>query len=59
MHGSRPVNSADCDLIVIGSGLYGLTVAEHIATLGRRVLILERRQHLGGNAESETEPATG
>uniref|UniRef100_UPI0031D847F2 FAD-dependent oxidoreductase n=1 Tax=Streptomyces hawaiiensis TaxID=67305 RepID=UPI0031D847F2 len=48
-----------CDLIVVGSGLYGLTVAERAATrLGKRVLVLERRPHLGGNAHSEREPTT-
>jgi UDP-galactopyranose mutase len=48
------------DLVVVGSGLYGLTVAERVATeLRRRVLVLERRSHLGGNAWSETDPATG
>jgi UDP-galactopyranose mutase len=48
------------DLVVVGSGLYGLTVAERVATeLGLRVLVLERRSHLGGNAWSETDPATG
>ncbi|TFV88088.1 UDP-galactopyranose mutase [Blastococcus sp. CT_GayMR20] len=50
----------DPDLIVVGSGLYGLTVAETISrTMGRRVLVLERRSHLGGNAWSEREPTTG
>lgn len=48
------------DLIVVGSGFFGLTVAERAATqLGKRVLILERRAHLGGNAYSEAEPTTG
>ncbi|MBX8996377.1 UDP-galactopyranose mutase [Corynebacterium testudinoris] len=48
------------DLIVVGSGLFGLTVAERAATqLGKRVLIVERREHLGGNAYSEAEPDTG
>ena len=47
-------------LVVVGSGLYGLTVAETFARVtGRRVLVLERRSHLGGNAWSETEPTTG
>jgi len=53
-------NSETYDLIVVGSGLYGLTVAERAATqLGKRVLIVERREHLGGNAYSEAEPETG
>lgn len=48
------------DLIVVGSGLFGLTVAERAASqLGKRVLIVERRTHLGGNAYSEAEPETG
>jgi UDP-galactopyranose mutase len=53
--------AADCpDLVVVGSGFFGLTVAERVASeLGRRVLVLERRQHIGGNAYSEVEPRTG
>ncbi|WKD59993.1 UDP-galactopyranose mutase [Corynebacterium caspium] len=48
------------DLFVVGSGLFGLTVAERAASqLGKRVLIVERRGHLGGNAYSENEPETG
>jgi UDP-galactopyranose mutase len=48
------------DLVIVGSGFFGLTVAERCATdLGLRVLILERRPHLGGNAYSEPEPQTG
>src|SRR3954467_7597182 len=47
-------------LVVVGSGLYGLTVAETVArTTGRRVMVLEKRSHLGGNAWSEEEPTTG
>jgi len=48
------------DLFVVGSGLFGLTVAERAASqLGKKVLIVERRDHLGGNAYSEAEPETG
>ena len=48
------------DLIVVGSGLFGLTVAERAASQwGKNVLIVERRPHLGGNAYSEAEPETG
>ncbi len=50
----------DADLVVVGSGLFGLTVAERCANdLGLRVLVLERRHHVGGNAYSEIEPQTG
>lgn len=48
------------DLVVVGSGFFGLTVAERCAAdLGLRVLVLERRDHIGGNAYSEDEPETG
>ncbi|WP_033436163.1 UDP-galactopyranose mutase [Saccharothrix sp. NRRL B-16314] len=51
---------AGFDLIVVGSGFFGLTVAERTASqLGKRVLVLERREHIGGNAYSEPEPETG
>ncbi|MGH3979755.1 MAG: UDP-galactopyranose mutase [Pseudonocardiaceae bacterium] len=47
-------------MIVVGSGFFGLTVAERVArVLNRRVLVLDRRDHIGGNAYSETEPETG
>ncbi|PKK15660.1 MAG: UDP-galactopyranose mutase [Thermomonospora sp. CIF 1] len=50
----------DADLVVVGSGFFGLTVAERCANLfGTRVLVLERRDHIGGNAYSESEPQTG
>lgn len=50
----------DFDLIVVGSGLYGLTMAERAANLlGIKVLIVEKRNHIGGNAWSEIEPQTG
>lgn len=52
--------NANYDLIVVGSGFFGLTVAERAASQkGARVLIVERRDHLGGNAYSEAEPQTG
>lgn len=48
------------DLIVVGSGFFGLTVAERAATQSnKRVLVIERRHHLGGNAYSERDPQTG
>jgi UDP-galactopyranose mutase len=48
------------DLVIVGSGFFGLTIAERCTRdLGLRVLILERRPHIGGNAYSEKEPETG
>jgi UDP-galactopyranose mutase len=54
------VSFSGYDLIVVGSGFFGLTVAERAATqLNKRVLVLDRRDHIGGNAYSEAEPETG
>jgi UDP-galactopyranose mutase len=48
------------DLVVVGSGFYGLTIAREAAEkLGLNVLVLERRSHIGGNAYSQFDPATG
>jgi UDP-galactopyranose mutase len=57
---STAVSFAGYDLIVVGSGFFGLTIAERAATqLDKRVLVLDRRDHIGGNAYSEAEPETG
>lgn len=47
------------DLLVVGSGFFGLTIAERAALAGRKVTVIERRSHIGGNAYSEIEPTTG
>jgi UDP-galactopyranose mutase len=47
-------------LVVVGAGFFGLTIAERTATrLGLPVLVLERRAHIGGNAHSSIDPSTG
>lgn len=48
------------DILIVGAGFYGATLAERIATrLGRRVLVIDRRRHIGGNAYTEQDPVTG
>ena len=37
------------DVIVVGCGLSGAVLAERYATIGKKVLILEKRDHIGGN----------
>src|ERR1700712_2241159 len=57
---AAPLSAGRFDLIIVGSGFFGLTIAERAATqLGKRVLVLDRRPHIGGNAYSEPEPQTG
>ena len=49
----------DFDLIVVGAGFYGATIAERAAARGLTVCVLERRQHIGGNSYSEIDSSTG
>ncbi len=46
--------------VIAGSGFFGAVMAERIATvLGEPVLVIEKRDHFGGNSFSERDPATG
>ena len=46
--------------LVVGAGLWGCVLAERIATvLGERVLVIDRRDHTGGNCHSFLEEETG
>ena len=47
------------DLLVVGSGFFGLTIAERAAAAGKKVVVIDRRPHIGGNAYSEADPETG
>ncbi|MEE0332050.1 NAD(P)-binding protein, partial [Bifidobacterium angulatum] len=41
------------DLVVVGAGLFGLTVAQQaVEHAGARVEIIDVRDHIGGNAYS-------
>jgi phytoene dehydrogenase-like protein len=46
-------NNSDYDAIVIGAGHNGLTAAAYLAKAGRRVLVLERREIVGGCCVTE------
>lgn len=48
------------DIVVVGSGIFGLTIAERLTTeLGLKVLVLERRGQIGGNVASYFDDETG
>ena len=50
----------DPDILIVGAGLFGLTMAERLANVcGKRVLIIDKRDHIGGNCYSEFDSATG
>lgn len=51
---------SDYDVVVVGAGLFGLTVAERVSNgFGRRALLLDRRESIGGNAASYVDSDTG
>jgi UDP-galactopyranose mutase len=41
------------DYLVVGSGLYGSIFAHEANKLGKKVLIIEKRSHIGGNCYTE------
>ncbi|MDD3885390.1 MAG: UDP-galactopyranose mutase [Victivallaceae bacterium] len=46
--------------LVVGCGFFGSVVAERISTeLGEKVLVIDRRPHIGGSSYSEIDGATG
>lgn len=47
------------DCIVVGSGLWGCTIARILAEHGNNVLILEKRKHNGGNSRCHIDSKTG
>ena len=40
------------DFVIIGAGFYGSVLAERLRNSGKSVIIIERRNHIGGNCFS-------
>lgn len=47
---------ADADVLVVGAGIAGLAAAERLAAAGRRVLVLEARDRIGGRIHTAHDP---
>ncbi|MFT3989890.1 MAG: UDP-galactopyranose mutase [Luteolibacter sp.] len=45
------------DFLIIGAGFSGLVVAERLASAGWKCAVVDRREHLGGNAYDKTDAA--
>lgn len=41
------------DYLIVGSGLFGSTVAYRLKEKGKKVLVIEKRNHIGGNVYTE------
>lgn len=51
---------ADADVIVVGAGLSGIVIAEQFASrMKKRVVIIDKRNHLGGNCYDYIDKDTG
>ena len=54
------MNLEKYDYIVVGAGFFGSVIAERIASqLNKKVAVIERRNHVGGNCYSEVHQETG
>ena len=49
----------EIDYLVVGAGVFGATVAERMAEMGKKVLVVDRRDHLAGNIYSYIDEGTG
>jgi UDP-galactopyranose mutase len=47
------------NILVVGAGLSGATIAEHCARAGANVCVIDKRGHIGGNVYDEVDEATG
>ena len=47
------------DALIVGSGIWGCSVARRLAEAGRKVLLLEKRPVAGGNVRCEIDEETG
>lgn len=41
------------DYLIVGAGLYGITAARALTDTGSKVFVVEKRDHIGGNAYTE------
>lgn len=52
--------SQDYDILIVGAGLFGLTMAERLVhECNKNVLLIDKRDHIGGNCCSEFDSETG
>ena len=47
------------DIVIAGAGLFGSVIAERAASKKLKVLVVEKRNHIGGNCYSEVDNNTG
>lgn len=45
--------------LIVGAGLSGATIAEHLSREGKNILVIEKRDHIAGNCYDTTDKQTG
>lgn len=46
-------------ILIVGAGLTGATIANHYAEDGKKVFVIDKRNHIGGNVYDEIDKQTG
>ncbi len=41
------------DYLIVGAGLFGATVAYRLNKMGKKVLVIDKRDHIAGNVYTE------
>lgn len=44
------------DVLVVGAGFAGSVIAERMASAGKNVLVIDKRDHIAGNAYDAVDP---
>jgi UDP-galactopyranose mutase len=46
-----------CDVLIVGAGWAGLTMAERLASIGKHSIVIDKRRHIGGQAHDSYDAA--
>ena len=52
--GKVVINDMKYDYLIVGAGLYGAVFAQRAKEQGKKVLVIDKRSHIGGNVYTET-----